>query len=471
MTRNQRGKGGNKQSKRKGQDARSLALETLMNILEEGAYANIAVNERLQQSHLKGPDRGFFTELVYGTTRTVNTLDWALAHFLKKDLARFTPAIRNVLRLGAYQLLYLERVPSRAAVHQSVELAKAYGHQGVAALVNGVLRNLLRRQEEVVFPDLEEEPIRHIALKYSHPEWLVDRWVAEFGVEDTIRLCRYNNTSSPLTLRVNTLKTTREELTMKLAARGIEAKESSYAPEGLIVEQWPGLEEVEEFSEGLFLMQDESSMLVAHALKPDQGATVIDACAAPGTKTTHLAQLMENRGEIWAVDVHRHKLGLIQENSRRLGISIIQTRLGDARELLQVVEQRANYVLVDAPCSGLGVLGRRADARWRKTPEQVAAMPDLQLAILKGGAEAVADGGVLVYSTCSIAPEENQGVISRFLADNPDFRLEDLTGFLPAVVMRKEDRELVRQGMLQILPQVHGIDGFFMARLRKNKRG
>ncbi|NLL18432.1 MAG: hypothetical protein GX262_05340 [Clostridia bacterium] len=235
MTRNQRGKGGNKQSKRKGQDARSLALETLMNILEEGAYANIAVNERLQQSHLKGPDRGFFTELVYGTTRTVNTLDWALAHFLKKDLARFTPAIRNVLRLGAYQLLYLERVPSRAAVHQSVELAKAYGHQGVAALVNGVLRNLLRRQEEVVFPDLEEEPIRHIALKYSHPEWLVDRWVAEFGVEDTIRLCRYNNTSSPLTLRVNTLKTTREELTMKLAARGIEAMESSYAPEGLIV--------------------------------------------------------------------------------------------------------------------------------------------------------------------------------------------------------------------------------------------
>ncbi|NLC77410.1 MAG: 16S rRNA (cytosine(967)-C(5))-methyltransferase RsmB [Clostridia bacterium] len=460
----------NKQHVRGRHDARSLALETLIHIFEEGAYANIAVNEGLQRFPLKGPERGLFTELVYGTTRTRNTLDWALAHFLKKDLAGFTPAIRNLLRLGAYQLLYLERVPARAVVHRSVELAKRYGHQGVAGLVNGVLRNLIRRRHELVFPDLEKEPVQHIALKYSHPQWLVSRWVEEYGIEATIELCRYNNSPAPLTLRVNTLKITREELVQKLARRGIEAAYSRYVPEGLVVEGWPGLEEVEEFQEGLFLMQDESSMLVAHALKPRKGALVIDACAAPGTKTTHLAQLMEDTGQIIAIDVHEHKLDLIRQNCRRLGIGSVKAMLGDARDLNKFAGHQAGYVLVDAPCSGLGVLGRRADARWRKTPEGLAALTEMQLAVLQGGAAAVAEGGVLVYSTCSIAPEENRQVVEHFLAINPDFEPEDLTGVLPGGIIREEQQERAKKGILQILPQLHGIDGFFIARLRK-KRG
>ncbi|HHW07955.1 MAG TPA: 16S rRNA (cytosine(967)-C(5))-methyltransferase RsmB [Clostridia bacterium] len=459
--------GTNRQRRGKRQDARGLAVETLIDILEDGAYANIAVHDRLQQTQLSGPERGLFTELVYGVARTRQTLDWALSRFLNRRLDSLTPAVRNILRLGAYQLMYLERVPPRAAIHEAVELAKVYGHQGVAGLVNGVLRSLLRNLNRLPFPSLAAEPVKHIALKYSHPEWLVERWLAAYGQEGTIRLCEYNNRPAPLTVRVNTLKTTKEELRRRLVAKGMEVANSRYVPEALLVENWPGLEQVEEFAQGLFTMQDESSMLVAHALKPAGDALVVDACAAPGTKTTHLAELMQDRGKILAFDIHAHKLPLIKQACRRLGITSVDTHLGDARELPRLVPRPPSYILVDAPCSGLGVLGRRADARWRKQPEQLRELPELQLAILTAGGKALAPGGVMVYSTCSISPEENQVVVRRFLAENPGFVLENLQPYVPFTPEREEDRQLMGEGMLQLLPHVHGVDGFFMARLRK----
>lgn len=442
-------------------------METLIRVLDDGAYANIAVNNCLQETKLSGPERGLFTELVYGVVRTRNTLDWALGQFLRRPLASLTPAIRNILRLGAYQLMYLERIPPRAAVHQAVELAKIYGHPGVAGLANGVLRNLLRNLHQLPFPSLAEDPVRHIALKYSHPEWLVERWLRLYGPEDTIKLCAYNNRPAPLTLRVNPLKTTKEELRRRLAAKGMAVSDSRHVPEALVVENWPGLEEVEEFRQGLFTMQDESSMLVAHALKPAPGSLVVDACAAPGTKTTHMAELMEDTGKILAFDIHEHKLPLIRQACRRLGITSVEAVLGDARELPRLVAQPPSYVLVDAPCSGLGVLGRRADARWRKDPEQLAELPSLQLSLLSAAGEVLAPGGVLVYSTCSIAPEENWEVVDRFLSGNRQFVPESLVPYLPFMPEREEDRRLMEEGMLQVLPQVHGMDGFFMARLRK----
>lgn len=447
--------------------ARSLAVEALIHILEKGAYANITVNQYLHKSQLKGPERGLFTELVYGVTRTHNTLDWALEHFLKQGIKNFTPPIRTILRMGAYQLLYLDRIPSRAVVHQGVELAKRYGHQGVANLVNGVLRNFIRKQEQIKFPTLAQDPVNHIVLKYSHPKWLINRWLKEFGVDATIELCIFNNQPSPLTIRVNTLKTTREGLGEKLAARGMVLQKSKYIPEGLIVEEWPGIEEVEEFHQGLFSMQDEGSMLVAHMLKPAKGARVIDACAAPGTKTTHLAQLMHDEGEILALDIHQHKIELIENSCRRLGIQAVKVKLLDAREMPKHIKEKIDYLLVDAPCSGLGVLGRRADARWRKSPAQLEELPILQGEILSSGAQILRPGGVLVYSTCSIAREENHDVINDFLEKHPDFQLEDLKPYLPASLVTKEDRDGMEKGMIQLLPHIHGVDGFFVARMRK----
>lgn len=467
MSKNSSGKGINRYRKRKKQDARSLAVETLIEIFENGAYANIAVNDRLQQTPLPGPERGLFTELVYGTVRTRNTLDWVLANFLTRKLSSLTPAIRNILRLGAYQLMYLERIPPRAAVHEGVELAKIYGHQGVAGLVNGVLRNILRNLDRLSFPSLEKEPVKHIALKYSHPEWLVERWLKEFGRENTIKLCEYNNEPSPLTIRVNTLKTTKEDLRLKLTEKGMQVSDSRYVPEALLIEDWPGLDRVEEFKQGLFTMQDESSMLVAHVLQPAEKSIVVDACAAPGTKTTHLAELMRDSGKIIAFDIHEHKLPLINSACQRLGITSVETHLADARELPRFVQEAPHYVLVDAPCSGLGVLGRRADARWRKQPEQIAELAKLQLAILTAGGKVLAPGGVMVYSTCSITGEENQGVVREFLKQNPGFVLEDLLPYVPFVPEREEDRRQMEEGMFQVLPHIHGMDGFFMARLRK----
>lgn len=462
-------KNGSDNRRAKTPNARNSALETLIEIFEDGAHANIAVNKVLSQLSLKGPERGLFTELVYGVTRTKDTLDWVLAKFLKKDLESFTPQIRNILRLGAYQLLYLDKIPNHAAIFQSVEQAKIYGHRGVAGLVNGVLRNLLRQKTEITFPPIEMEPVKHISLKYSHPEWLVARWINEFGVKATINLCRYNNEPANLTIRVNTLKISREKLFQSFLSRNLKIAKSAFAPEGIIFEEWPGLESMPEFTEGLFLMQDEGSMLISHVLNPSKGATVVDACAAPGTKTTHIAQLMADEGKILAFDIHPHKLGLIESNCKRLGIGSVEINLGDGRELINHVKEKVNYVLVDAPCSGLGVLGRRADARWRKTPEQLKELPILQIAILEGAAKILAPNGVLVYSTCSIAKEENQEVIARFLAENQDFSLESIIEHLPFSLKKSEEIQSAQEGMMQFLPQVHGIDGFFVARLRKKK--
>ncbi|NLC38133.1 MAG: 16S rRNA (cytosine(967)-C(5))-methyltransferase RsmB [Clostridia bacterium] len=452
---------------RKQISSRRAALEALLAITEGGAYSNMALKSQLTRGSWTDQERSLLTELVYGTVRVMNTLDWSLGHFLKGTLADLPAPIRNVLRLGAYQILYLDKIPARAAVHESVELAKIYGHQGVASLVNGVLRTLIRRQEELKFPSLQADPVGHISLKYSHPRWLVEKWLWRFGAKDTIALCQYNNSPAPLSIRVNTLRISREELQDKLKEKGVLTRASRWVPEGLIIEKWQGLEGLAEFQEGLFLLQDESSILVSHALRPEEGSLVLDACAAPGTKTTHLAQLMKNRGKIIAFDLYPHKLALIQDNCRRLGVKIVETKCADARNAGEIIGEKVDFALVDAPCSGLGVLGRRADARWRKTPDQPAQLARIQLAILQGVASALKSGGILVYSTCSLAEEENEEVVKEFLAANDGFYLEDLTGVLPCSWQREEDLQSLRSGYWQILPQAHGIDGFFLARFRK----
>lgn len=431
---------------------------------EEGSYANLALNKLLEQYQPGKLDRAFATELVYGILRNLNTIDWVLAHFLKQPLASQTIWIRNILRMGTYQILFMPRVPDSAACNESVNLAKKYGHEGVAKFVNGVLRNVARQQNNLDFPDPKESPVDYIALKYSHPTWLVERWLKEYGFDQTIALCQANNRPANNTVRTNTLKISREQLITRLQEEGVEARETNYAPEGLNISGFLSYRALNSFREGLFQIQDESSMLVAHVLNPSTGAKVLDVASAPGGKTTHVAQLMKDSGQIIACDIYSHKLDLIKDNCQRLGIQSIQVEVADARELNQKYQGWADYILVDAPCSGLGVLRRRPDARWRKDPSQIPGIVRLQKDILKSAAECLRPGGVLVYSTCTITREENLGVVEEFLKEHPEFSMGDLRQFLPAGLDREDTAE---HGYLQLLPHIHGMDGFFIARLRK----
>lgn len=446
--------------------AREIALHVLKTVEADGAYANVALNRELETYQPSKLDRGFATELAYGSLRTLNTLDWIVSRFLQKPLAAQNIWVRNILRLGVYQLFYMDRVPPAAAGNEAVELVKRYATPGEAGFVNGVLRNIVRRHAEIVFPPLGEDPVGHISLKYSHPTWIVERWLNEFGVDETISLCLANNITPPNTVRANTLRITRGSLAERLEREGLQVKKTRFAPEGLEIKGFYSLHQLLPFQDGLFQVQDESSMLAAHALSPTPHSRVLDTCSAPGGKATHLAQIMRDEGTVMALDVHPHKLALIEENCRRLGISSVQAALKDARNLPDSFTNWTDYALVDAPCSGLGVLRRRPDSRWRKEPGQIAALARLQDAFLQAAAPCVRPGGVLVYSTCSIAHEENLDQVQHFLTQQPEFTLDDLRPFLPAGLAPPGD---LARGYLTIYPHIQGTDGFFIARMRRRK--
>ncbi len=445
--------------------AREAALRALRDIDVKEAYANLALDAHLSRSRLEGRDRGLATELVYGVTRRRATLDWAIGQVATRPLDKMDPWVRNILREAVYQILYMDRIPDSAAVDEAVELAKRYGHAGVAKFVNGVLRNLIRRREALVWPDPAEDPVGALAVTHSHPEWLVREWTGRYGTEEATRLLEAANRVPPLTIRVNKLKATREQVAEALAAEGVQTEPTAHSPQGLIVRgltSATSLEQLKAMKEGLFTVQDESSMLVGPALAPEPGWLVIDVAAAPGGKATHLAELMQNQGKVLAVDIHPHKIDLIEENARRLATTIVEGLCLDAREIGKHMPGRADAVLCDVPCSGLGTLARRPDARWRKAPEDIDALAQVQRAILESAAAAVKPGGVLVYSTCTIHPKENQEMVEGFLADHPEFAFEELEPYLPPSLAGED-----RGGWIQLLPHIHGTDGFFIARMRK----
>ena len=435
---------------------RELAMQVLQKVHVEGAYANVALAETLREIKLTERDRRFLTELVYGVVKAGESLDYRIGKYVA-DIRKAQPAIRELLRLGFYQIFLMDRVPPSAACDTAVELAKKHGRRGADSFVNGVLRAALREPERAALPDGRNA--HALALRTWHPKWLVERWMRAYGYERTEELCRCNNTSAPLSVRVNTLRTNRPALMEQFTAAGAQVCASAWVPDGIVLGTHGALDELAPLCMGLAQVQDESSMLVAHVLAPEPGMTVIDACAAPGGKTTHIAQRMENRGRILAFDIYEEKIRRIERNAQRLGISIIEAQMCDAREIGAAYAGQADRVLVDAPCSGLGVLRRKPDARWKKSPEDVKTLPPLQRAILASAAEAVKKGGVLVYSTCTMEECENTAIVADFLRTHTDFMLEETGGFLP--VQKTTER------MVQIMPETDGPDGFFIARMRR----
>lgn len=432
--------------------ARAQALQTLIDIEDKGAYANLALQEIKGQSPR---DRALITELVNGTTRRRRHLDHVLSAFLTKPLASLTSPIRNNLRMGAYQLLYM-RTPSHAALDEAVKLAYRFGHPGVAKLTNAILRRVQREGGIVPLP---ADPLEALAVAESLPDWIVRRWTEAYGPETAAALAKASHQPLPLTIRTNTLRTTRDALLPTFAAAGAVAEPSPVVPEGIRFPAGVALGELPGYNEGSWYVQGEAAMLTSRIVDPRPGETVADIGAAPGGKTTHMAALMRDEGRILAVDPHEGRLALVAENAERLGEHIIHLCPQEGTVPLETPVDRA---LVDAPCSGLGVLYRKSDLRWRLTPAEADALPAEQEAMLAAVARAVKPGGVLVYATCTILPAENERVVERFLASHPEFAPGDLAPYLPEAWQQD-----AKDGMIQLMPHRHGVEGFFIARLER----
>ncbi len=434
--------------------AREKALEILCRV-ETGAYAD-ALLDRARQT-FDARDSAFILELVYGTLRNRRLLDWTLDRFSAQPVAKTDAWTRNILRLGAYQMLFLDKVPVHAAVNTAADLAKEYGKK--SGYVNGLLRNLDRKRAFLANPG-PDDPVKKLSILHSHPEWLVMRWVKRFGEETAEKLLRENNRPAPLRIRSNLLKTTRDQLRASLEAEGAAAIETAYSAVGLEITSSPGLHSLKAYGEGWFMVQDEAAQLIGLMLGPRPGETVLDACAAPGGKATHLAELMENRGTIIALESDQNRLGKIRENSARLGITIISPVRGDATKYQ---EGRFDKILIDAPCSGLGVLRRHPDGRWNKNERTIKERAMLQRDILENCALLLKPGGALVYATCTTEPEENEAVIDSFLAKHDEFGVEGPQQFLPASAARLVDEK----GFFRTFPDEPAMDGFFGVRLVK----
>jgi len=378
-------------------------------------------------------------------------LDHALGIHLSRPVDALDPALRSVLRLGSYQLLYLTRIPARAAIHESVALARQTGHEGHAKIANAVLRKVSQTPPGAL--PWPAEPIEAIATRHSYPDWIITLWARERGLEEAEQIARAQNEPLPVVLRVNTLKVSREALLERFAAHGIAAEPSRLAPEGVRLGEAAAIPGLPGYDEGWWYVQGEAAMLAASALDPQPGETIADIGAAPGGKATHLAERMRDTGRVLAVEPHAGRLALVVENARRLGISCIEPVQRSGEEPPGSPVDRA---LVDAPCSGLGTLYRKADLRWRMTPEEAAKLPELQLGLLEAAAVAVKPGGALLYATCTISRAENEGVAESFLARHPEFS--------PGVFGAGEWRDGARAGMIQLLPHRHGTEGFFLAR-------
>jgi len=440
---------------------RQAACSVLLRIQKEGCYADQLMDRELSSGRLNGPDRGLFAELVFGVLRRQGTLDYVLTGLLTQPLARLEPQVLILLRLGLYQLMYLDRIPESAAVNESVNLAKQILPRA-SGLVNAVLRNYLRHKETVAFPDPLAAPVASVAARHSHPDWLVKLWFSQLGEAETELLAEASSRQAPLTLRANNLLINRDELLAKFAANGISAAPCRFSPVGIVIEGRHHIPGLPGFREGFFAVQDEASQMAGILLDPQPGERVLDTCAAPGGKATHLAQLMDNRGELLAMDVSGSKLPLILESAQRLGITIIRTRTADLLQSSAFPADAFDRVLLDAPCSGLGVIRRNPEAKWRLSPEDITRLAANQKTMLKNAIRMLKPGGVLVYSTCSTSLEENEAVVRDFLSRHPHCVLENLNGFFP------DYRELFTEdGMFRAWPHRHGMDGFFAARIRK----
>ena len=443
---------------------RAICLDILNRIEEADLHPDRLLTDSFKRyRHLTSLDRAFLTELTYGVLRWRGKLDWVIRQFSKIPFEKIESGILNILCLGLYQIFFLSRTPSSAAVNESVELAKPFRGKGGGGFVNAVLRSAIRQKDEIRYPEINEDPPLCISVVQSHPLWLVERWVKEMGAEETLKICTFNNQISPLTLRTNTLKMNRKDLMEKLRQKEFSPFPTTYSEDGIVLKDPPPTSELPFIKEGLYIIQDEASQLVTYILDPKPGERILDACAAPGGKTTHMAQKMENQGEIYALDLSKGKIDLIEETCQRLGIGIVQTIKGDAAKILSVPQgMKFDRILADVPCSGFGTLRRNPDLKWRRGEKEIRRLSELQSSILRNLSAYVKGGGVLIYSTCTVFHEENEDVVGKFLDEYPEFQLDRMDKVLP-----EEFHSFIQKRFFKTFPPKNNMDGFFVARLIK----
>jgi 16S rRNA (cytosine967-C5)-methyltransferase len=442
-------------------NGRQLALQVLMAV-HQGAYTDVALHRGLAQTALSSQDRAFATELVYGAVRRQRTLDALIDQLGKRPADKQPPLLRLILQMGLYQLRYLAAVPASAAVNTSVDLAKQHGLGRLAGVVNGMLRQYVRQTDAGQDPlRLPDDALAALAVAHSYPDWIVKLWHDQLGLVEAEQLCHWFNQVPTIDLRVNRRLTTVAEVQRAFQSADMSAAPIIGVPDALRLSHHAGaITQLPGYGEGWWTVQDASAQLVGQLLAPQPGETVLDVCAAPGGKATHLAEMMGDEGVVWACDRTASRLKKVTSNCQRLRLTSVRPHLGDSTELAQFHGQ-AHRVLVDAPCSGLGTLHRHADARWRQTPDSVAELATLQHQLLAEAARCVKPGGVLVYATCTLHASENEAIIEAFLQAHPTWHLQPpAADFTPRLVVTPT-------GCLQVWPHRHQMDGFFMARLER----
>jgi len=436
---------------------RGIAVKILNRVDRTDAYLDKLIDVELKYGELSGPDKALLNEIVHGVVRWERRLDWILRGFYKGEFSKCIPNLKNAMRVALYQILFLDNIPNYAAVNEAVEFVKKIQGEKSANLVNAVLRNIIRTIEEaeIRYPDPEQDEINYLGTYYSHPNWLVKRWLKRYGREFTERLMEENNQRPKLTLRFNRLLTDRDSFIKKLEEAGLKFRPSKYLEHFFVLLHLTNITDWNYFQQGYFSIQDESAGIPCILLDPNPGETVLDLCAAPGGKSTYIAELMNNQGKIIAIDKYQSRIKLMKKNVERLKITNIEFLEADS-ETLEMPP--VDKVLLDAPCSGLGVLTKKPEIKWKKDSEDIKNLADIQTRLINNAAKLVKVGGVLVYSTCTIEPEENFEIIKQFLETHPNFALvKNHPNIHPDLIDEN--------GCVSTFPHIHDMDGSFAAKL------
>lgn len=437
-------------------NARECALSVLVSCRRNGAWADAALKAQLSKTPLSAQDAALCSRIVYGVMQNELLLNWYLSAYCTQKLDHLQPPLADILRIGAYQILFLDKVPDHAAVSESVELCRTNGRSAASGLVNAVLRKVAQNKAHP--PALPQDTLARLSIAYSHPQWLVKKLVSLLGVEEAERFLRIDNEAAPMTVQVNPLKTDADALARELAGDGVKAVPHGWVPDCFELSGTGDLTTLTAFYQGRFTVQDAAAKLVTYAAGFEKGQDVLDVCAAPGGKSFAAAFAMENEGHILSCDLHENKLRRIREGAQRLGITCIETAAADGRTFREEWAGRFDTVLCDVPCSGLGIIRKKPDIRYKDVHE-FKALPDIQRAILENSARYVRPGGVLVYSTCTVLPEENENVTDAFLSSHPEFIYEEFS--LP--------NGEAAPGYLTLWPQRNGTDGFYLSRMRRRE--
>lgn len=446
---------------------RELVLGILLEVTRDGEYSHISLRNVLTKyQYLDKRDRAFITRVVEGTLEHMIEMDYIINQFSSVKVNKMKPVIRNILRSGVYQLKYMDSVPHSAVCNEAVKLAVKKGFANLRGFVNGVLRNIERNIDKIVYPK-EENLVEYLSVKYSMPEWIIKKWLPIYEREVVEKMLTDFQTEKATTIRCNPLVLSKEALIRSLEKQDVHVEKHPYHEDALCISGYDYLADLESFQMGAFYVQDVSSMMVAHLANPNKGDYVIDVCAAPGGKALHMAQLLQETGHVEARDLTDYKVNLIWENIQRSGLKNIEAIRFDATAYDETVREKADVVIADLPCSGLGVLGKKTDLKYKMSEKAQEELVALQREILETVKSYVKPGGTLLYSTCTIHEEENMGNVEWFLDENPDFELCPISELLCEELKISVQRE----GCLQFLPGIHNSDGFFIAKFKRINNG